>query len=75
LPNSLTVEEAKYGNPVTRNHQIAYFASRTLPYTGLGSGLRCAFENQPDIELINDAEGGQFIVRIPRPGQNPAAEI
>ncbi|MDR1903480.1 MAG: putative DNA binding domain-containing protein, partial [Treponema sp.] len=37
LPNSLTVDEVKYGNPVTRNHQIAYFASRTMPYTGLGS--------------------------------------
>jgi predicted HTH transcriptional regulator len=68
LPNSLTVEEVKYGNPVTRNHQIAYFASRTLPYTGLGSGLRRAYENQPDIELINDIDGEQFIVRIPRPG-------
>jgi predicted HTH transcriptional regulator len=68
LPNSLTVDEVKYGNPVTRNHQIAYFASRTMPYTGLGSGLRRAFENQPDIELYNDAEGEQFIVKIPRPG-------
>jgi predicted HTH transcriptional regulator len=68
LPNSLTVDEIKYGNPVTRNHQIAYFASRTMPYTGLGSGLRRAFENQPDIELINDVEGEQFIARFPRKG-------
>jgi predicted HTH transcriptional regulator len=67
LPNSLTVDEIKYGNPVTRNHQIAYFASRTMPYTGLGSGLRRAFENQNDIELINDVEGEQFIAKIPRP--------
>jgi predicted HTH transcriptional regulator len=66
LPNSLTVDEIKYGNPVTRNHQIAYFASRTMPYTGLGSGLRRAFENQPDMELYNDVEGEQFMVKIPR---------
>ncbi|GHV70527.1 transcriptional regulator [Spirochaetia bacterium] len=66
LPNSLTVDEIKYGNPVTRNHQIAYFASRTLPYTGLGSGIRRALENQPDMELVNDVEGEQFIVRFPR---------
>ncbi|MDR0555255.1 MAG: putative DNA binding domain-containing protein [Treponema sp.] len=66
LPNSLTIDEIKYGNPVTRNHQIAYFASRTMPYTGLGSGLRRAFMHQPDIELINDIEGEQFIVRLPR---------
>jgi predicted HTH transcriptional regulator len=67
LPNSLTVDEIKYGNPVIRNNQIAYFASRTMPYTGLGSGFRRALKNQPDIELLNDADGDQFIVKIPRP--------
>ena len=66
LPNSLTVEEVKYGNPVIRNNQIALFASHTLPYSGLGSGFRRAFANQPDIELKNDFEGEQFIVRFPR---------
>jgi predicted HTH transcriptional regulator len=66
LPNSLTVEEVKYGNPVIRNNQIALFASRTLPYSGLGSGLRRAFEAQPDMELENDIDGEQFIVRFPR---------
>jgi predicted HTH transcriptional regulator len=66
LPNSLTVDEVKYGNPVIRNNQIALFASRTLPYSGLGSGLRRAFANQPDMELENDVDGEQFIVRFPR---------
>jgi len=66
LPNSLTVDEVKYGNPVTRNNQIALFASRTLPYSGLGSGLRRAYAEQPDMELENDVEGEQFIVRFPR---------
>jgi predicted HTH transcriptional regulator len=69
LPNSLTVDEIKYGNPVIRNNQIALFSAHTLPYSGLGSGLRRAFENQPDIELINDAAGEQFIARIPRPAK------
>jgi ATP-dependent DNA helicase RecG len=66
LPNSLTVEDVKYGNPVIRNNQIAMFASKTMPYSGLGSGLRRAFANQPDLELVNDIEGEQFIVRFPR---------
>jgi len=69
LPNSLTVDDVKYGNPVIRNNQIALFASKTMPYSGLGSGLRRAFANQPDLELINDIEGEQFIVRFPRKGQ------
>jgi len=66
LPNSLTVEEIKYGNPVIRNNQLAMFASRTLPYSGLGSGIRRAYTEQPDMELVNDIEGDQFIVRFPR---------
>ena len=66
LPNSLTVEEVKFGNPVIRNSQIVMFASKTLPYSGLGSGLRRAFAAQPDMELENDVAGEQFIVRFPR---------
>jgi predicted HTH transcriptional regulator len=69
LPNSLTVEEIKYGNPVIRNNQIALFSTHTMPYSGLGSGLRRAFENQPDIELFNDVAGEQFIASIPRPAK------
>jgi len=66
LPNSLTVEEIKYGNHVIRNNQLAMFASRTLPYSGLGSGIRRAYAEQPDMELENDVDGEQFIVRFPR---------
>jgi len=66
LPNSLTVDEIKFGNPVIRNNQIALFASHTLPYSGLGSGIRRALINQPNMELENDVNGEQFIVRFPR---------
>ena len=66
LPNSLTIDEIKYGNTVVRNNQITMFATHTLPYSGLGSGIRRALQEQPNIELINDIEGEQFIVKIPR---------
>ena len=66
LPNALTVEEIKYGNPIVRNNQIAMFSSITLPYSGLGTGLKRAIKEQPDIEFVNDVEGEQFIVKIPR---------
>lgn len=67
LPNSLTVENLKYGNPVVRNNLIVAYAVHTLPYRGLGSGIKRAFEKQRNIEFINDAEGEQFKVIIPRP--------
>lgn len=66
LPNSLTIEEIKFGNTVIRNNQIAMFAIHSMPYSGLGSGIKRALAQQPDIELINDVNGEQFIVRIPR---------
>jgi hypothetical protein len=38
-----------------------------LPFSGLGSGVKRALAEQPNIELINDIEGEQFKVIIPRP--------
>lgn len=70
LPNSLTVDDIKYGNPVIRNNQLVAFSSHTMPFSGLGSGIKRAIAEQPNIELINDAEGEQFIVKIPRPEQD-----
>jgi ATP-dependent DNA helicase RecG len=67
LPNSLTVEDIKYGNPVIRNNQLVAFSTHTLPFSGLGSGVKRALDEQPNIELVNDVEGEQFIVTIPRP--------
>jgi predicted HTH transcriptional regulator len=66
LPNSLTIDDIKYGNTVIRNNQIAMFATHTMPYSGLGSGIKRAIAEQPSIELINDVDGEQFIVQIPR---------
>lgn len=70
LPNSLTIDEIKYGNTIIRNNQIAMFATHTMPYSGLGSGIKRAIAELPSIELINDVDGEQFIVRIPRIEQN-----
>ncbi len=67
LPNSLTVEDIKYGNPVIRNNQIVAFSIHVLPFSGLGSGIKRALNEEPNIELINDVDGEQFIVKIPRP--------
>ncbi len=69
MPNGLTVEDIKYGNPVIRNNQLVSFSTRTLPFSGLGSGVKRALEEEPNIELKNDMEGEQFIATIPRPAK------
>lgn len=66
LPNSLTVETMIYDNPVPRNHLIVSYSRYSLPYSGLGSGIKRALEHQPSIKFVNDTEGEQFKVIIPR---------
>lgn len=66
LPNSLTVEDIKFGNPVIRNNQLVSFSIHSMPFSGLGSGVRRALAEQPNVEFVNDVEGEQFKVIIPR---------
>ena len=60
LPNNLTIENIKAGNSNIRNPVLASFATKLLPYRGLGSGLLRAFRAWPKIELIDDREGNLF---------------
>jgi len=67
LPNNLTVENIKSGNAVVRNNLLASYCVNTMPYRGFGSGIKRVLKEQPNTELINDVDGEQFIVKIPRP--------
>jgi len=67
LPNNLTIENIKNGNSNVRNDVITSFATRELPYRGIGTGIRRALKNYPDIEFVNDTEGEMFVAIIKRP--------
>ena len=67
LPNSLTVDNIIAGNAVVRNNLLASYCVNTMPYRGFGSGIRRALKEQPNIKFVNDIDGEQFIVTIPRP--------
>ncbi|MEN6618290.1 MAG: RNA-binding domain-containing protein [Rikenellaceae bacterium] len=66
LPNSLTIESIKMGNAAVRNNLLISYCSKLMNYRGFGSGIIRAISLQPNIEFINDVEGEQFIVKIPR---------
>ncbi|MDD3024562.1 MAG: putative DNA binding domain-containing protein [Syntrophomonadaceae bacterium] len=70
LPNNLTLENIKTGNSNIRNPILASFATRILPYRGLGNGVRRALREYPYIEFNDDREGNQFIVTIRRISRN-----
>lgn len=67
LTNSLTVENVISGISISRNPILQTMAQQTLPYKGLGTGVRRAISMYPDIEFINDQEKERFIVIIKRP--------
>lgn len=67
LPNNVTVENIILGNTVIRNNIITSFASKLLPYRGLGTGIRRVLKEEKDTQFYNDTDGDQFIVTIPRP--------
>ncbi len=67
LPNNLTVENIKLGNSNIRNPVLASFATKILPYRGLGNGIRRALQAHPHIDFTDDREGNQFICILRRP--------
>ena len=66
LPNNLTIENIKSGNSNIRNPILASFATKILPYRGLGSGIIRSLKAYPDIEFENDIDANLFKVIIRR---------
>lgn len=66
LPNTLTIENIKAGISIPRNPIIFSNVRHILPFVGVGSGIPRAYENYPDLELINDTEKELFIAIIKR---------
>lgn len=62
LPNNLTVENIKSGNSNIRNPILASFATKILPYRGLGSGITRALKAYPNIQFEDDRDGNFFRV-------------
>jgi ATP-dependent DNA helicase RecG len=66
LPNNLTVANIQTGNSNIRNPILTSFATRLLPYRGLGTGILRALREYPSIEFHDDREGNLFRAIIRR---------
>ena len=67
LPDNLTVEKIRAGNSNIRNPiLVSYVAKGLLPYHGLGSGIKRALEQWPEIEFSDDREGCLFTSTVKR---------
>lgn len=67
LPNFMTVANIRSGASNIRNPILASYATKVLPYRGLGNGIIRALREYSAIDFIDDREGNQFVVRISRP--------
>jgi ATP-dependent DNA helicase RecG len=66
LPNNLTVANIRSGNSNIRNPILASYATKALPYRGLGTGIVRALKEYPDIEFNDDRDGNRFVAVILR---------
>lgn len=70
LPNNLTVANIRTGNSNIRNPILTSYATKVLPYRGLGTGILRALRAYPTIEFEDDRDGNLFRAVIKR-GQHP----
>ena len=75
LPNNLTIENIKYGNSNIRNPILASFATKILPYRGLGNGIRRALKAYPQIDFVDDREANLFKVILFTPNPLVTARL
>ena len=66
LPNNLTIENIRNGVSVIRNPLIASFATKELPYRGIGTGILRALALVPGLELETDYDRNLFMARMAR---------
>ncbi len=66
LPNNLTVANIRSGNSNIRNPILTSYATKVLPYRGLGNGILRALKEYPDIEFVDDRDSNLFKVVIKR---------
>jgi len=65
LPNHLTVAKIRTGNSIIRNPiLVSYIAKGLLPYKGLGSGIKRALNDWPEIDFTDDREGCLFTATV-----------
>jgi len=73
LPNHLDIEKIKAGVSVARNPLIFNFATKEMPYRGLGTGIQRTLELGAKVDFVSDRELNVFkAVIFPSPSVNPS---
>ena len=70
LPNGLTIDDIKLGTSMPRNMFLFSNAIYLLPYTGVGSGITRALDEDINVTFINNPSAQEFVITVWREESN-----
>ena len=70
LPNGLTIDDIKAGTSMPRNMFLFNNAIYLLPYTGVGSGITRAIDEDINVTFTNNASAQEFVITVWRGESN-----
>ena len=70
LPNGLTIEDIKAGTSMPRNMFLFNNAIYLLPYTGVGSGITRALDEDINVTFMNNNKAQEFVITVWRGESN-----
>ncbi len=70
LPNGLTIDDIKAGTSMPRNMFLFNNAIYLLPYTGVGSGITRALDEDINVTFMNNDKAQEFVITVWRKESN-----
>ena len=64
LPNGLTIDDIKAGTSMPRNMFLFNNAIYLLPYTGVGSGITRALDEDINVTFMNNDKAQEFVITV-----------
>lgn len=74
LPNGLTIDDIKAGTSMPRNMFLFNNAIYLLPYTGVGSGITRALDEDINVTFMNNDKAQKFVITVWRGKGNQVEE-
>ncbi len=74
LPNGLTIDDIKAGTSMPRNTFLFNNAIYLLPYTGVGSGITRALDEDINVTFMNNDKAQEFVITVWREESNEVEE-
>ena len=74
LPNGLTIDDIKAGTSMPRNMFLFNNAIYLLPYTGVGSGITRALDENIKVTFMNNDKSQEFVITVWREESNEVEE-